>query len=63
MLLFVLSTVDEIQSTSGPILEYIELGAIILFTIEYILRVWSCIEAKEAKKYKNSAWRGKNNTY
>lgn len=40
----ILSTVDTVQRQYGPYLWYFEIFSVIVFTAEYVLRVWSCIE-------------------
>ncbi len=41
---FLLETVPEIAATYGKILEYFDLFSILIFTIEYVLRIWASVE-------------------
>lgn len=41
---FVLETVPSIQAEWGTWLRLIEIVSVLIFTIEYVLRLWSCVE-------------------
>lgn len=43
-MLFILSTVNAIENTVGNVLNWIELVSVSIFTIEYFLRLWCCVE-------------------
>jgi len=47
ILAIVLETVQSINSAYGEFFYYFELISVAIFTIEYILRVWSCVEDKD----------------
>jgi voltage-gated potassium channel len=59
VILFVLSTVDEIQEKAGLPLKIVEIIAVSFFTVEFFLRFWCCIELKEYRRKKYPAWKGK----
>lgn len=41
---FALGTVDEIAAVYGPALELFNFVSVIIFTIEYLLRLWVCVD-------------------
>ncbi len=43
----ILGTVGSIRSQFGTVLRRFELVSVLVFTAEYVLRVWSCIESSE----------------
>jgi len=47
ILAIVLETVESINAEYADIFYYFELISVSVFTVEYILRVWSCIEDKD----------------
>src|SRR5207244_1386261 len=42
-----LETVEEIESQNIELFYYLELSIVIIFSIEYVLRVWSAVEEKK----------------
>lgn len=40
---FILGTVEEIASAFGPWLDGLENVSLVVFTVEYVARVWSCV--------------------
>ncbi len=40
----VLETVDGMQAQWGSVFRWIEVVSVVLFTIEYLVRLWSCVE-------------------
>ncbi len=51
ILAVILGTVKNIETTLHRFFEIFELISIIIFTVEYILRIWTCVESE---KYKNA---------
>ncbi len=47
ILAIVLETVQSINTAFGEFFHYFEVFSVAVFTIEYILRVWSCLEDKD----------------
>jgi voltage-gated potassium channel len=43
----ILGTVDTIKSQYGTVLRGFEVFSVLVFTVEYALRIWSCVEAEE----------------
>jgi len=43
----ILGTVDTIKSQHGTVLRGFEVFSVLVFTVEYALRIWSCVEAEE----------------
>jgi voltage-gated potassium channel len=54
---FVLETVPSIQVAWGPWLNAFEVFSVAVFTLEYGLRLWSCVEAPFLRKF--SPWRAR----
>ncbi|GAB5362946.1 hypothetical protein AAMO2058_000842000 [Amorphochlora amoebiformis] len=55
---FILSTVDELNTEGGVMFFYtIEVVCVIVFTIEYGLRFWSCVEVPDQKNSPMPEWR------
>jgi len=50
--LFIVATIPGVDTptTYGPILDHIELTSVIIFTIEFVLRVYCCVEHKKYGK-------------
>jgi len=44
VLAIVLDTVESIHAVMGDFFDWFELISVIIFTVEYILRVWSCVD-------------------
>eukprot|EP01122_Echinamoeba_exundans_P017890 TRINITY_DN9839_c0_g1_i1.p1 TRINITY_DN9839_c0_g1~~TRINITY_DN9839_c0_g1_i1.p1 ORF type:complete len:432 (-),score=57.27 TRINITY_DN9839_c0_g1_i1:35-1330(-) len=44
VILFILSTVDAIETAAGHVFDWIELISVTIFTMEYLLRLWCCVE-------------------
>ncbi|MBC8316942.1 MAG: ion transporter [Desulfobulbaceae bacterium] len=44
VLAVILETVEEYRIQYGMWFRYLEIGSVIVFTFEYMLRVWSCVE-------------------
>ncbi|MEE2753109.1 MAG: ion transporter [Candidatus Latescibacterota bacterium] len=42
VVMVILETVDAIAESYGPFLQYFESFSVIVFTVEYVLRLWSC---------------------
>ena len=40
-------TIDSITQSAGNILNVIDMIIVIIFTLEYVLRVWCCVERKK----------------
>ena len=53
ILVVIISTVEDIYQQSQILLDTFELISVIIFTIEYCLRIWSC---NVAPGYKHSIW-------
>ncbi|MFT6872290.1 MAG: voltage-gated potassium channel [Roseivirga sp.] len=49
----IVETVDSIQSEYALVFEYFEIFSVIIFSIEYIIRVWACTAIE---KYKHPVW-------
>lgn len=45
VLAVVLETVPAVQSAAGPVLYTLEIVSVAVFSLEYLLRIWSCTEA------------------
>ncbi|MCS3685400.1 voltage-gated potassium channel [Salinibacter ruber] len=43
----ILGTVDRIKAQYGAVLRVFEIFSVLVFTVEYVLRVWSCVESEE----------------
>lgn len=43
VLVVIIGTIKDIQINYGTALHYFEIFSVIVFTIEYILRIWSCV--------------------
>jgi len=50
VVLFIISTEDDIYNAHQSLLNGLDLASVIIFTIEYVLRVWSCLERKKYAK-------------
>jgi len=52
LVLFIVSTIPGVDTptTYGPMFDKMELASVIIFTIEYTLRVYSCLERKRYRK-------------
>lgn len=44
VILFVLSTVNAVENAAGRVLDWVELVSVCIFTLEYFLRIWCCVE-------------------
>ena len=51
----ILETVPSLAITHGPIFEWFDTASVIVFTIEYVFRVWSCVEDR-AHDYHHPLW-------
>ncbi|MEZ5826701.1 MAG: cyclic nucleotide-gated ion channel [Geminicoccaceae bacterium] len=51
----ILSTVDSIRTRWGHLLWLIEIISIGVFTVEYVLRLWVCVEDR-AERYNHPVW-------
>jgi len=49
----IIETVDSIQSNYKLVFEYFEIFSVIVFSIEYLIRVWACTAIE---KYKHPVW-------
>jgi voltage-gated potassium channel len=47
---FVLETVPAIEARYGGLLDVIEWTSVLIFTVEYALRIWSCVEVPFLKR-------------
>ncbi len=54
---FVLETVDSIYAQFGPVLEVFNVVSVIIFTIEYVLRLWTCVELSRLRHL--PAWKAR----
>lgn len=53
----ILETVPELASGYGPVFRVIERGSLIVFSVEYIVRLWVCVE--EPRYRGRPAWRAR----
>ena len=54
---FVLETVPSIRAEYGPLLDAFEVVSVLIFTLEYAARIWSCVELPFLKRLPPSAAR------
>lgn len=47
---FILETVPSIEARYGGLLTFIEWASVLIFTVEYGLRIWSCVEVPFLKR-------------
>lgn len=47
---FILETVHSIEARYGGLLTFIEWASVLIFTVEYALRIWSCVEVPFLKR-------------
>lgn len=45
----ILESEPSVHAAYGPLLHLIETGGVLIFTIEYVLRVWSCVEDRAGR--------------
>jgi len=60
VLLIILETVPSISAQYKTIFTYIEIFSVVIFSVEYLLRLWSCVEdeidARSGKKWTRLRW-------
>ena len=49
----VLESVQEIAAAHGRLFVIIEFTSVAIFTVEYILRVWACVDKQQYKYFPN----------
>ncbi len=53
VILVILETVDTIYAQYAPWFTYVEYFSIFIFTIEYLLRIWACVEDEQLEGVRN----------
>ena len=52
----ILESVDRLQARWGDVFRTIETVSLVIFSIEYVLRVWSIIDNRWRREYRHPVW-------